>query len=109
MHQELTNVRTEIDRLEGRKRFLASESALAKISLSLVPRPPVVAASSNEFGVSLRRAVADSVSVAAGVFTFAIRAAGVLLPLALMLGLPALGLHRWLSRRRRKLAAAVTS
>lgn len=106
VHQELTNVRTDIDRLEGRKRLLTTQSALAKISLSLAPLRPIVATSSSEFGVSLRRAAADSLSVACGVVTFAIRAAGVLLPLGLMLGLPGLGLHLWLHRRRRKLTAA---
>jgi hypothetical protein len=109
VHQELTSVRTEIDRLEGRKRFLETESSLAKISLSLLPLRPVVSATSTEFGVSLRRAASDSVAVAAAVVTFAIRAAGVLTPLALMLGLPTAGLVMWLRRRQRKLAAAVSA
>jgi len=104
VHQELTNVRTEIDRLQGRKRFLETESAFAKISLSLSPLRPVVSASSSEFGVSLRRAAADSVSVTASIITFVIRAAGVLAPFAVMLGLPALGLGVWLRRRKRQLA-----
>lgn len=106
VHQELTNVRTEIDRLEGRKRFLATESALAKISLSLSPLPPIVATSSSEFGVSLRRAAADSVSIASSVVTFTIRAAGVITPLAVLLGVPLLALRFWLRRRQRRLAPA---
>jgi Domain of unknown function (DUF4349) len=106
VHHELTDVRTEIDRLEGRKRFLDNETSLAKISLSLTPLRPVVAATSSGFGVELRRAASDSVVVAAGVITFAIRAAGVLLPLSLMFGLPALGVGLWLRRRQRRLTVA---
>ena len=107
VHHELTTVRTEIDRLEGRKRFLDTETALAKISLSLSPLRPVVAATPNEFGVSLRHAAADSVTIAAAVVTFTIRAVGVLLPVSLMFGVPALGVVLLLRRRQRKLAAAL--
>ncbi len=109
VHQELTTVRTEIDRLEGRKRFLDTETSLAKISLSMSPLRPVVAATSNEFGVSVRRAASDSVSVAAAVVTFTIRAAGVLLPLSVMFGLPLLGLTVWLRRRQRRVVAALSA
>lgn len=108
VHHELTDVRTEIDRLEGRKRFLETETSLAKIALSLAPQRPVVAATSSGFGVDVRRAAADAVAVAAGVVTFAIRAAGVLLPLSVMFGLPALGLGLWLRRRQRRLVVALS-
>lgn len=101
VHQELTSVRTEIDRLEGRKRFLESESALAKIALSLEPLRPVVGFATAEIGVNVRKAATDSVSVAAGIVTFAIRAAGVILPLVVLLGLPLLS-ALWLVRRRQR-------
>jgi hypothetical protein len=109
VHQELTNVRTEIDRLEGRKRFLETESALAKISLTLSPLRPVVSVSGTDFGVSVRRAATDSVSVAAGIVTFGIRAAGILLPLALLFGLPLAGVLLWLKRRQRRLLATASA
>jgi len=109
VHQELTNVRTEIDRLEGRKRFLETESALAKISLTLSPLRPVVSVSGTDFGVSVRRAATDSVSVAAGIVTFGIRAAGILLPLALLFGLPLVGVVLWLKRRQRRLVATASA
>lgn len=109
VHHELTDVRTEIDRLEGRKRFLETESSLAKISLSLTPLRPIVAATPSGFGVDVRRAVTDAVSLAAGIVTLGIRAAGVLVPVLLMLGLPAVLLVLWLRRRHRKLALAMSS
>jgi Domain of unknown function (DUF4349) len=109
VHQELTNVRTEIDRLEGRKRFLDTETSLAKISVTLSPLRPIVAATSTGFGVDVRRALSDSVDIAAGVVTFAIRAAGVLLPLTVLFGLPTLGLVLWLRRRQRRGVAALAA
>jgi Domain of unknown function (DUF4349) len=109
VHQELTSVRTEIDRLEGRKRFLDTESSLATISLSLSPLRPVVAASSNEFAVSVRHAASDAVALAAGILNFLIRATGVLLPLSVLFGLPTLALVLLLRRRQRRAAAAVSS
>jgi hypothetical protein len=106
VHQELANARTEIDRLEGRKRFLESESALAKISVSLAPLRPVVGFSTAEVGVNVRKAATDSVSVAGGIVTLAIRAAGVLLPLFVLFGLPLLSALWLLKRRQRRLALA---
>jgi len=102
VHQELANVRTEIDRMEGRRRFLANETELAKIALTLSPLRPVVAISMSELGVSARRAASDSVAVAAGVVTGCIRLAGIVLPLTLLFGLPAFGLWRFAQRRRRQ-------
>jgi hypothetical protein len=109
VHQELTNVRTEIDRLEGRKRFLDTETSLAKLTLSLSPLRPVVAATSSGFGVSVRRAASDAVDIAAGVVTFGIRAAGVLLPLLVLFGLPTFGFVMWLRRRQRRVLASLSA
>lgn len=104
VHQELTAVRTEIDRLEGRKRFLESESSMAKVSLSLSPLRPVVGFSAADIALNVRRAATDSVSVAGRIVIFAIRAAGLLLPLAVLFGLPGLGALWLLRRRQRRLA-----
>ncbi|HVY32763.1 MAG TPA: DUF4349 domain-containing protein [Polyangiaceae bacterium] len=110
VHQELASVRTEIDRLEGRKRFLETESDLAKISLSLAPVRQVVATSpTTGFGVTLRRAMADSVDVSIAMVTFAIRAIGVMLPVAVLFGLPLAALVWWLKRRQRRLVAALAA
>lgn len=108
VHHELAGVRTEIDRLQGRQRFLESESALAKISVSLTPKakpPQVIAVAAVTFGQTLREAVTDSVDVAkeltSGIVIFGVRAAGILLPLAVLLGLPVLAIV-WLARKRYK-------
>lgn len=106
VHRELTSVRTEIDRLEGRKQFLETESSLAKIALSLRPFQPTVGVSAAEISVSARRATSDAVSMAAGIVTFGIRAAGIIVPLSLLFGLPGLGLSLLIRRRQRRLLAA---
>jgi hypothetical protein len=69
VHHELSDVRTEIDRLEGRKRFLDSETSLAKISLSLAALRPIIAATPSGFNVDVRRAATDAVLLAAGIVT----------------------------------------
>lgn len=108
VHHELADVRTEIDRLQGRQRFLESESALAKIAVSLAPQPKppqAMAVAPTTFGGRLRGAAVEAVEVAtaltSGIVIFGIQAAGVLLPLAVLFGLPALA-GVWLLRRRYK-------
>jgi hypothetical protein len=109
VHKELASVRTEIDRMAGRRQFWEKEADFAKISLTLSALRPVVSVSVGELGVSFRRAIADSIAVGAAVLFGGLRLLGILLPLALLLGLPAwafLGLLRRRRLRRQRLAAA---
>jgi hypothetical protein len=115
VHHELAAVRTEIDRLQGRQRFLESESALAKIAVALTPKakpPQIIAVAPVTFGDNVREAVSESVGVAkaltSGIVIFGIQAAGILLPLALLFGLPALAVA-WLARKRYKRLTATLS
>jgi hypothetical protein len=108
VHHELAGVRTEIDRLQGRQRFLESESALAKISVALAPKvkpPQIMAVAPITFGDNVSQAITESVGVAkaltSGIVIFGIQATGILLPLALLFGLPALAVA-WLARKRYK-------
>jgi len=83
---------------------LETESALAKISLTIAPlRPGGWSATPTGFGVDVRRAATDSVDIATSIVTITIRVAGVMLPLAVMFGLPGVGLVLWLRRRQRRL------
>jgi VIT1/CCC1 family predicted Fe2+/Mn2+ transporter len=90
---------------------LETESDLAKISLSLAPLRQVVAAAASPsgLGVTVRRAMADAVDVSNALVTFAIRAIGVMLPVAVMFGLPLAGLVWWLKRRQRRLVATLAA
>jgi hypothetical protein len=93
--------------MEGRRQFLEKETDFAKISVALSALRPVVGVSLAEFGVSFRRAGADSVSLAAAVVLGAVRLIGAILPLFLLVAAPGWGLWRLLRRRRARLSSAL--
>jgi hypothetical protein len=101
VQREIATVRTEIDRMEGRRRFLERETSLARITLRLVTAQPLVSTGLGDFGRSLSQAASDSVAVGAGIITGVIRLVGVLVPFALLLGLPGVLVLRVLWKRRR--------
>jgi hypothetical protein len=105
VQREIATVRTEIDRMDGRRRFLERETSLATITLQLTTAQPLVNAGVGDFGRAVSQAASDCVAVAAGIVTGVIRLVGVLLPFALLLGLPgALALRLIWKRRRARLA-----
>ncbi len=108
VQRELATVRTEIERLEGRRRFLEHETALATITLSLTEKRPFVSASFADLGHAARRAGSDAIEVSASVVTGSLRFVGVTLPLVLFFGLPAAGLIRAARARRRRRMGPVT-
>ncbi len=100
---QLTGVRTEIERLEGRKRVIENRVSLATIELS-VSSPVMLNARQPETVASrLDRALDDAGSAFIAVIGGLIRIFGVVLPLGL-LGLPvAIGARIvWLRRRRQQ-------
>lgn len=106
VHKNISEIRTEIERLEGRRRLLETQSSFSTITVNLQPVQPLVAANSNNFSTAIRQAGADSVNVAAGIVTGGIRLAGVLLPVSVMiflpLGLILRGLIRYAQRQNAK-------
>lgn len=108
VQRELATVRTEIERMEGRRRFLEHETALSTLSVALTPSRPLVSASFSDFSSSVSHAASDTVNLGAEIVTATIRVLGVLLPVALLLGLPLAWTIRTLRRRsqRRLMAAA---
>ena len=106
VQRELTNVRTEVERLEGRRRFLENQSSLSTISVTVEPHAPLV--STTGFFHSLGRAFGDGVDVAATITLFLIRLLLALIPIAVFIGLPAYFLLRDLARRVRPARPAPT-
>jgi hypothetical protein len=100
VERELTNVRTEIERVEGRRRFLDNQSSLSTFSVTLQPPAPLV--STTGFFHSIAAAFGQGLDIAAAVTLFLIRAVLALLPVAIFLGLPAYFLLRFLVRRLRR-------
>lgn len=106
VHREITAVRTEIDRLRGRKTFLERETALSTISVVIAPERPLVTASFRGFERALVAAYSDAVNFGAGLVTAGIRAGGVLVPLGVSFGAPLGLVLLYLRRRKAKRLAA---
>ena len=100
VQRELTNVRTEIERLEGRRRFLENQSSLSTISVTIQPPAPLIGTTG--FFHSLGQAFGEGVDIAASITLFLIRLLLALLPVALFIGVPAYFLLRYLVRRARR-------
>lgn len=105
VQRQTAEVRTEIERLEGRRRFLENRASLATITV-ILRTPAVIAVNTSSFGRSVREAVATSVDLATGIVLFIIRSVIVLLPIALFIGLPAALIARYLARRSRRIQLA---
>jgi len=104
VQRELAEVRTEIEKLEGRRRFLDNQSSLSTINVTL--QPPTQIVNATGFWYSVRSAFSDGVNVATEIILFLIRAVIALLPILLLVVLPLallvkLGLR--IVRRRRSL------
>jgi len=118
VQKQLADVRAEIERLQGRAHLLDKESAFSTLTVHLSTAVPQIAVSRTTFGGTLSRAWADAVSLSVELICDAIHLFAMLIPIALLIGLPsALGLWvltrtvRALSARsrRQKLANAASA
>jgi Domain of unknown function (DUF4349) len=96
---QLADVRTEIERLEGRRRFLENQSALSTIKITLHTPTPVVAAATRGFLYDLKAAFGDGTDIGTGIFLGVIRFVIVMIPLTLFILLPAWFVFKWLRKR----------
>ena len=99
VQSQLADVRTEIERLEGRRRFLENQAALSTITTTLQMPQPIIAATTSGFGATIKRTFGDAVDTAASIVLFVIQAVIVLVPIAIFFGLP--GWLVWRVVRRR--------
>ena len=110
VQRELATVRTDIERMEGRRRFLEHETALSTLTLVLSPVRPLVSASFSDFSTAVLHASSDTINLGSSIVTGTIRALGVLVPLGVLLALPLWLVVRAVRRRaRRRFAAALAS
>ncbi|HJZ82552.1 MAG TPA: DUF4349 domain-containing protein, partial [Pyrinomonadaceae bacterium] len=86
VQRELANVRTEIEKLEGRKRFLENQSSLSTINVTL--QTPTQIVSAVGFWYSLKSAFKDGLDVALEIILFLIRAILALTPILVLIILP---------------------
>jgi hypothetical protein len=99
---EISNVRTEIERMEGRKRFLQNQASLSTITVTLQTPPPVlISTSTSGFGHSVKQAFAEGIDLAALIVLGLIRLIIVLIPITLFIFLPLGLVLRFIVRRLR--------
>lgn len=101
VQRQIADVRTEIEKLEGRKRFLENRSNLSTITVNILS-PMAIAVNTSGFGRSIREAVADGIDVAIAIVLFLIRFVIVMIPIILLLILPLWLVARYVFRRARK-------
>ncbi len=100
VEQALARVREEIERYEGRLRYLRAHADLSTLTINVHEPVPVVGrAGSSVLGEAFKQAWRNFVDLVA----LCIRSLGVVLPLGLVGG------AAWLALRRRKTALAATS
>jgi Domain of unknown function (DUF4349) len=109
VEQKLGDVRTEIERAEGRRRFLENQTSLSTLTVHLARHIEAIEASGPGFGISLKKACHDALDVAVFIVNGSIRALGVLVPFAVLIGAPVWLVVRFLVRRRRRRAMSTSS
>jgi len=106
VQRQIADVRTDIEKLEGRKRFLENRASLSTITVNLQTPKPVIAVTSTGFGHSVREAVSDSIGMASDMVLFFVRFAILMLPILLFIGLPSALVARFLVRRAKRVRLA---
>ena len=105
VQRQIAEVRTEIEKLEGRKRFLENRASLATITIDL-QSPTAIAVNTSGFSRNIRESFADGVDVATGIVLFLIRFVIVMIPITLLIILPGWILTRYALRRAKKMQLA---
>lgn len=103
VERELARVREDIERQEGRMRYLRTRAAMSTLSVTVHEKPPVIAGTGS--GGVLADAFRQAWRNFIGFIASAIAAMGVLLPLAAIVSV--LGWLVWRVRRARRVATEV--
>ncbi|MCI0336432.1 MAG: DUF4349 domain-containing protein [Acidobacteria bacterium] len=95
---QLAEVRTEIERFEGRRRFIENQSSLSTITVTLLTPTPIVVATTSGFSYGVKSAFGDGLDTAAEILLGIIRFVIVMIPVIVFILLPGWLLFRWLRR-----------
>jgi len=102
VQRQIAEVRTGIEKLEGRKRFLENRSSLSTINVNL-KSPTTILVTPTGFGREVTEATKESVAVAREIVLFLIRFVIVMIPIFLFIILPSGLVFRYLIRRARRM------
>ena len=105
VQKELADVRGEIEKVEGRKRFLESQASLSTIKIKL-QTPTVFATNSKGFAYQLKESLGDGFTAAWSVVLFFVTALIALLPFLLFIGVPVYFVIRYFLRKNRQSRSA---
>jgi hypothetical protein len=106
VQRQIADVRTEIEKLEGRKRFLENRSSLSTITVNIQAPKPAIAVTGTGFGQQIREAVSDSVGMASDMVLFFVRFAILMVPILIFIVLPSGLVARYLMRRAKRVRLA---
>ena len=99
VQKEITEVRTQIEQIEGRKRFIASQAELSTITATIQTPAPVVVATAGGIGANLKDAFGDGVDTAVVIIQGLVRIILVMIPITLLILLPLYLISRLVIRR----------
>ncbi len=98
VQRELANVRGEIERIEGRKRFLENQASLSTIKIT-IQTPAAISGSSTGFFYELREAVSNGFDAALSFVLILVQVVIALIPFLLLVVLPIFLLLRYFWRK----------
>ncbi|MBA3692784.1 MAG: DUF4349 domain-containing protein [Acidobacteria bacterium] len=98
---EIAQVRGEIEKIEGRKRFLESQASLSTVKIKL-QSPTAFSANSTGFFYQLKEAFGDGFSAALNFILILVKILIALLPFLILIVLPIYLLIRYILRKNRK-------
>lgn len=103
VQRQLAEVRGEIERIEGRRRFLENQSALSTIKVQ-IKTPAALSASSEGFGYRFTESIGRGIDVALSFILGLVTLVIGIIPFALFIGLPTflIGRHFWRKLSRPK-------
>ena len=106
VQRQIAEVRTEIEKLEGRKRFLDNRSSLSTITVNLTTPKPMVVVPTTGFRQSMSDAIAEGIDVGSAIVLFFVRFAIVMIPVGVLVLLPMGLLVRYFIRRMKRIRLA---
>jgi hypothetical protein len=106
VQRQIAEVRSDIERLEGRKRFLENRSSLSTITVNIISPKPMVVVPTTGFRSSVREAVSESFDVGSEIVLFFVRFLIVMIPISVFVLLPGGLVLRYFIRRAKRMRLA---